>query len=456
MIRKLNNRRIFIAVLLSVLLFGMGLACSAVDPIGEASVETAIPTVLAVTTELCFSPSPETTASPTPTPVPTPVPTPIVATIGAVGDIMIPSAYISDAKQEDGTYDFLPQFAAWRELFSEPDFFCANLETPLGGERYPYSGKQNPETGLYEFNAPDILAAQLKELGIDLLTTGNNHCLDCGAEGLYRTVSVLREQGFVQLGTYLDETDRSELCIVDINGIRVGFVSATMYINSRTSHMLTDEALVAINQLMQNGEIAPSVLDEIRALRTAGAEYIIVFPHWDTSDIQTEPTERVRSFADAMLKAGADLILGSHPHQIRVAEYRTVEREDGTTYTGPVLYSLGNFSCNTSFYCSVGLYVRLTLEKDLVTDTVTLKQMQYLPSLSYRGNREEGQNCSVLPVFADPSRIDSRYPFLSRECCEELYAAREQARSILGADTFLTLLDGDGAVTIPPMETPTP
>ena len=146
--------------------------------------------------------------TPTPTPSPTPVPTPAIITIGAVGDIMIPSAIIEDVKTEDGLYDFSTLFLPMRDLFESVDLMCANLEVPLAGEKGRYSGKKDERTGLFSFNAPDSILDALKEYGVDLLTTANNHAFDRGIDGLRRTVEVVRAAGFYQTGTYLDEEDK--------------------------------------------------------------------------------------------------------------------------------------------------------------------------------------------------------------------------------------------------------
>ena len=69
-------------------------------------------------------------------------------------------------------------------------------------------------------------------MGFDLLTTANNHCLDRGKEGLFRTIETLRAAGLAQTGTYLREDERDAPCIMTAGGITFGFVAMTESVNS--------------------------------------------------------------------------------------------------------------------------------------------------------------------------------------------------------------------------------
>ena len=221
--------------------------------------------------------------TPTPAPTPTPVPTPIFVTIGAVGDIMIPRGIVADARTADGTYDFHTLFAPVKDLFGSVDLMCGNLEAPLAGAEARYSTRDDPRPGQFRFNAPDSVLDALKEYGVDVLTTGNNHCLDKGEAGLYRTIETIRAAGFYQTGTYLNAEDREIPCIVDVNGVRVGFVAATRPMNAGPENLGLDAAhfWTIVGRLAQNGEPTESVLRDIARVRENGAEFVILFAHWD-------------------------------------------------------------------------------------------------------------------------------------------------------------------------------
>ena len=387
------------------------------------------------------SPTPTPEPTPTPTPSPTPVPTPAYITIGAVGDIMIPSGIVADARMQDGTYEFHPLFAPFADLFASVDLMCGNLEAPLAGQEARYSAPKDPNTGLFRFNAPESVLEPLKEYGVDLLTTGNNHCLDKGTQGLFRTIETIRAAGFYQTGTFLNAGDREIPCIVDVNGVCVGFVAATRPMNFDPAQLGMDGELAraAIARLTLGTEPSEDVIGDIARVRDAGAEFVILFAHWDFEN-DSRAAESTRQLARIFLAAGADCIVGAHPHRIKDAEYFTVEREDGP-YTGLVLYSLGNFSANNKFNRMVGLFAQLTLKKDFMTGTVTLSDAAVLPTLSIKRKLEARPRFTVLPVYADPARITGLTEPLTGAEISELAYARTFAIRRLNPPEGLRLLD---------------
>lgn len=95
------------------------------------------------------------------------------------------------------------------------DYVVGNLEVPLGGEKSKYT--YNP----YLFNAPDKFALDLKTAGFSMLITANNHCLDRGIKGLYRTIDVLDKYNINHAGTYKTNKNRDDIFIKDIRNTRL-------------------------------------------------------------------------------------------------------------------------------------------------------------------------------------------------------------------------------------------
>ena len=280
----------------------------------------------------------------------------------------------------------------------------------------------------------------LVHVTVDLLTTGNNHCLDKGENGLYRTIETIRAAGFYQTGTFLNEADKKAPCIVDVQGVRVGFVTVMRTMNVKPSTLGIDDAETYLyNRLDENGQPRQGIRDDVARLKENGAEFVILFAHWDYEK-DGPAAQETRELARTFLEAGVDCIVGSHPHRVKDAEYLTVEREDGP-YTGLVLYSLGNFTANNRFKLMVGLYAQLTLEKDFATGKVTLYDAAVLPTLTIKRNVKSGPKFVVLPAYADPERITGLKTPLTKDEIRELAKARALALKQLGSVEGLRLLD---------------
>ncbi|HWR23578.1 MAG TPA: CapA family protein [Feifaniaceae bacterium] len=382
--------------------------------------------------------APALTPSPTPVsePTPTPEPLPVYAAVGAVGDIMMMQSQIGGAWNDAlQGYDFTPSFYAMQPWFSQVDLLCGNLETPLAGEAAGYAGPAPgapaplpdgtpAERELQTFNAPDALATSLKNAGFDAITTANNHCLDRGSAGLFRTAQVLREAGLIQLGAYLSEEDRAAPRIIDVNGICVGLLAWTFSVNGYEGMLSSGERGYAVGRLDKT-----KMAEDIRLAREAGAEFLIAFPHWDTEYME-QPASSTKRLAQWMLEQGVDAVLGAHPHVVQPAEYMTVQR-NGAEYTGLVAYSMGNFISNMSpAPKTYGMYVELTLVKT-PEGVVSLHSAGILPLLCTK-HRVQGRTLhEVLPALADASAV-APYGALSSQEYAELANARAHVQRVAG------------------------
>ena len=421
-------------ILLSMFLpLGLLLAlsgCAAAQEAPEAS-STQAPAVTA-----------EPTIAPTPEPTATPEPTPTVITIGAIGDIMIMPAQISGAYDEaTDTYDFSRSFQGVANQFRSVDLMCGNLETTISGEDAGYSEKKAKNEPADTFNAPDSVLDNLKDIGFDFLSTANNHALDRKMPGLLRTLDLLDEKGFYHTGTARSNEERDQPLIIDVKGIKIGFVAATEIINKHDKYMNDEETEYAVTRLYSQQE---RLLTEVKACKDAGADFVIAYPHWD-KEHKTGANSRTKEMAKLLLEAGADLILGSHPHVVQSIEYMTVER-DGSPYTGLVVYSMGNFISNMSAKSDVdplkyGLYVQLSLEK--ATDgTTTLKSASYMPLLCFYRTVDDKYVHQVVPALSDTSLIRS-FSELSDTNKEQVEVCREFVTDICTTSAIPVMQDSD-------------
>ena len=321
---------------------------------------------------------------------PTPAPTPEIKTarIAAVGDIMCHGPQYRDAyNSETKTYDFKPCYSEIKSYLQDADLTIGNLETTLNGPEKGYSGYPL-------FNTPDSILDALKDAGFDVLTTANNHSLDTRYQGLVRTLDKLDEYGFDHTGTFRNKAEREEnILIKDVNGIKFGIIAATDSSNNGTSSAPKEDQDSVINMLSID-----KMRTDIQKLRDNGADVVIVVMHWGPEYVR-QPSEKMVENAEALIKAGADVILGSHPHVLEPIKKVTVQRDDGSTAEGLVVYSMGNFVSNQDPpYKDTGMIVYLDFEKE--GSSIRLVGRSYLPTIVYKHKNSAGSyvNYRILPV----------------------------------------------------------
>jgi poly-gamma-glutamate capsule biosynthesis protein CapA/YwtB (metallophosphatase superfamily) len=282
------------------------------------------------------------------------------ATLLAVGDIMVhmpqlPAYY----DKNNDRYNFTPWFSQVKPLFQQADWVIGNLETPLAGKELKY-------TGYPRFNAPSELADALVDAGVNVLSTANNHSMDRGFPGIERTLSTLRKAGLVSVGTASTLEEQQELVIVEKNGIHMGFLSYTYGTNGIP--VPSDKAF-AVNLID-----LPTIKEDIARLKQADADIITVSLHFG-QEYQRLPNESQTLLAHEIIKAGGDIILGSHPHVVQPYEEINIaasDSDDGMPHRGVIIYSLGNFISNqTGDWKDVGLLFGLRVVKTSHSDGST-------------------------------------------------------------------------------------
>jgi poly-gamma-glutamate capsule biosynthesis protein CapA/YwtB (metallophosphatase superfamily) len=308
-------------------------------------------------------------------------------TITAIGDIMVHGAQLKSA-WDDGTqsYDFEPIFSQVKDLLSAADLTIGNLETTLPGREELYSGYPR-------FGAPDALAAALKEAGVDILNTANNHACDKGERGLVRTIKVLDEYGLLHLGTYENRNtyETQHILMVERNHIKIALLSYTYGTN--------DIALPAGTYL---GLIDPQQMTEdIRLARTQDPDFIICLLHWGT-EYERYPSESQKAMIAFLFSEGVDVVLGSHPHVLQPFELQSVTDRYGATRPHLVIYSLGNFISNQrDRYRDGGIILNFTLQKynsPARGKTLNIADVHFTPTWVYVHHATFKNQFYVLPI----------------------------------------------------------
>lgn len=270
------------------------------------------------------------------------------ATLIFVGDAMQHTAQLDRARElgnDSIQYDYSGCFDLIAPMISEADYAVCNLEVPLGGgPRY---------SGYPCFSAPDSFAESLRDAGFDLFLTANNHCLDSGDRAAKRTLLALDSLGVAHTGTFRNRAERDSLAPlpVEINGIRFAFLNYTYGTNGILPKEDTEVALIERDRMA----------DEIAKARAKGAEIVVVCIHWGVEYVLLENAVQ-RETADFLVKAGADLIIGGHPHVIQPMK---VVRDEARNKDVLIVYSLGNFISNMKTGDTRGgALVKVTVERD--------------------------------------------------------------------------------------------
>lgn len=253
------------------------------------------------------------------------------------GDI-IPHMPINDyaLNYGGGVHDYSRSFEDIKDFAEDFDFFMLNNEFSVNGD-YEVSGYPL-------FNCNENIYKAIKDSGVNLLTTANNHCLDTGVDGLTTTIEAIKKHGLDYVGT--SESSYRPYVIKEVNGIRIGILSYTEILNGNDYLLDTKEKYNMVNTLSPK-----QVKTDIEKLKKKKVDLIVVYPHWG-EEYSSYPREDQIDLAHDMGDWGADLVIGNHPHVIQPKE--VYETKDGKI--GLIYYSLGNLLSNQKAVAFEGDY----------------------------------------------------------------------------------------------------
>lgn len=303
-----------------------------------------------------------------------------------IGDVMQHMPQINGAMYGDKsgyTYNYDSCFSYIANRLSEADITLANLETTLPGP--PYSGYP-------QFAAPDELISTLKNVGIDILATANNHSCDKGLKGITRTLDVLDSLEINHVGTYRTQSEKNRYhpLLLEKNGFRLAFLCYTYGTNG-----LAIPSPAKVNLIQQD-----SIAKDLASLKLWQPDATIVVIHWGDEYHRLPNTEQ-KQLADFMIENGATLIIGSHPHVIQPMELRySCEKTDhpnGLKATNAVVYSLGNFVSNQEKkHTDGGAITYFTLVKE--NDKTEIVDASYSLVWTYKPIEDSVKRFYILPV----------------------------------------------------------
>lgn len=301
-------------------------------------------------------------------------------------------------------------FGPLSTIFKRNDLAIVNLESPV-------VTTSTVQTGDMVFHAPPQLLEGLKRAGVSVATFANNHCLDQNREGIISTRRALSEAGLSSAGAAETEAAAWEPLIIDKNGVRIGLLAITRWLNGFQN--LKNPARPHVPTVPYPGETlvggrSPAAVADLVKAAAADVDVLIVSVHWG-EEYKSAPSDADRQFAKQLLDAGAAAVIGHHPHVLQPVDW--VERADGSR--GLVAYSLGNLVSNQDFDNAAGLkrdslLLELTLERPAPGLATRLTAVEGV-AIATENRLGRGRERNVQPVVLDDevSAIDARLEVLA-------------------------------------------
>lgn len=234
-----------------------------------------------------------------------------------------------------------------RAEFASSDLVVANLEGPITTNPSKSSGSVIGSTANYIFTFDPKIVPALKEFNLTV-NLGNNHIGNFGVDGIEQTKSFLKNgdvRFFGNTGTELESTDR--IILIQVGSYKVGFVNMNQFVEHGFEESLKDIAVAKEE-----------------------ADIVVVYTHWGNEYVPIANTV-IQDLAHTLIDAGADVVIGSHPHVIEQSEMY---------HQKMIFYSLGNlvFDQYQVPETQVGELVKMKINPDKTlefsTKLVTLQQ----------------------------------------------------------------------------------
>lgn len=260
----------------------------------------------------------------------------------AVGDIRLDGPIGTIAKQSVD--------APWRAIAADlsGDIVFGNLECPITTR-----GEKTPKT--WNFRAPAKSLKIVKQAGFTVLNLANNHIWDYGETGFLDTLKAVRKEGFLAIGAGLDRAEAETLRVVEEGGLKIGFLGFTSAF-PKEGWAKPGKPGAAYSDF---GRLS-AVIGKARE----GCDLLVVSLHGGT-ELAAGPNEIQLAFGRAAVDAGADLVLGHHPHVLQSVEL----------YRGkPILHSLGNF-----LFVSPNPLTRLTTIARIQLESGGVRGIEFVP-----------------------------------------------------------------------------
>ena len=272
------------------------------------------------------------------------LPVPRERTLLFVGDVML-SRGVGERMRSENDWTF--PFQQIADTLAPADLTFGNLECPV-------SDRGRNQHHLYSFRADPKVIEGLTRAGFDVMSIANNHIYDWGAPALLDTQQRLRDAGILPVGAGANDLEAHYPVLIDCGGVKLAFL-AYVNIDPKDSTAAPDKPGVAWLE-------PDRVMADVRFARPL-ADIVIVALHWGV-EYATQPQREQVELARQMIDAGADLVVGGHPHVVQPLE----------EYHGRwIAYSLGNFVFDQKAPGTHrGLMLRVKLTEKQITEVAPI------------------------------------------------------------------------------------
>ncbi|MEU4606132.1 CapA family protein [Kribbella sp. NPDC023972] len=262
---------------------------------------------------------------------PGPQPTAPVVDLTVGGDVMLGRRVATAAAR---TSDVSRPLRAVGPRLASADLTVLNLESTL-------SRAGTPQQGSDSFAAPPGVVAGLRDAGVDVLSLANNHTGDFQQRALLETVRLVRAGGIQPVGAGSNLAEAARPVIIEREGVRFGFLAFNA-IGETPRATATSAGAFSLRMPPRTGPLNTADLAAVtRAVTTlkAAVDVVVVLPHWGQQYTHT-PVSAQHTVAAALMKAGADLVIGGHPHWVQSVQFPASK---------VVAHSLGNLVFDMDF-----------------------------------------------------------------------------------------------------------
>lgn len=243
-------------------------------------------------------------------------------TMSMVGDIMM-GRYVEEVTESHG-FDYL--FRYMKPYFNASDYVSGNYEHPALAK--DVSRYKEADTAI-RLNSYGSGVEAVKKAGFSVMTLANNHMMDFEEQGLIDTINQFEstDMDYVGVGRNIEKA-KENINYQDVKGVRVATLGFT--------DVYGKNAVAKNNQaglLNSNPDLLFEMIGDAKDAKKGNADLVVVNMHWG-QEYATSATGRQTELAKAVIDAGADIIIGHHPHVVQSFDVY----KDGL-----IFYSLGNF-----------------------------------------------------------------------------------------------------------------